>query len=93
MEYLVEGTKYKLSYSDLKEKYILTVQLSDNEFIEQLPKALHLACIICYLKEIPTYVCLSDKGIIHELTHLLHIPEQTDIKQVRQLFKKQLELK
>ena len=71
IEYLSDGSKFSLSYSDLKEHYLNICEMSDSEFLENLPDALHLACFICFLKEIPTYVCLTDKGIVHELVHLL----------------------
>ena len=94
IEYLVDGHTFILSYKELREQYILFCEMSDDEFITQLPAATHLACVICYLKEIPTYVCLSDKGIIHELVHLLHIPDgnTTTINEIRELFRQQLML-
>lgn len=92
MEYIVDGSKYYLSYQQLKELYCEFCEKTNEEFVSSLPQAIHLACIICYLKEIPAYVCLSDKGIVHELAHMMHIPESTDIMSVRKLFKSQLEL-
>ena len=94
MKYIGGEYSYILKYSELKEQYIKHVNMSDEEFLKNLPSALHTACIICFLKEIPTYVCLIDEGIIHELTHLLHIPEdcEKDLKRIRKLFKKQLKL-
>lgn len=94
MDYLVEGQKYILSYPELKSKYLLFVGMSDVEFRKNLASALHLACIICYLKDIPTSKCLSDKGIVHELVHLLDIPEEEnlDFKRIRELFEQELKL-
>jgi len=94
MDYLVEGTKYSLSYSELKEQYLIHCNMTDEEFLFNLPSALHTACIICFFKEIPTYVCLSDKGIVHELVHLLHLRKDTipELPTIRELFKNQLKL-
>lgn len=94
MEYLVEGSKYNFSYTDVRQAYIEICALSDPEFVRQLPKAIHLACVICYFKEIPTYNCLSDRGIIHELAHAMDIGEQNTIslQSIRALFKEQLKL-
>lgn len=94
MEYLVEGIKYNISYQELKEEYLKHVFFTDEEFMENLPSANHLANIICWFKEIPTSNCLSDKGIIHELAHLLHIKEEpaVDLKEIRKLFEEQLKL-
>lgn len=94
MQYLIEGDKYILHYQELKEQYILHIAMSDEEFMKNLPSALHLACVICFLKEIPTYICLSDKGVIHELTHLLQhgTDELIILKDIRKVFKQQLKL-
>ena len=94
IEYNVGDTKYLLHYQELKDHYIKHLEMSDEEFMKNIPSALHLACIICFLKEIPTYACLSDKGIIHELTHLLQFGETEliNLKEIRKVFKKQLKL-
>jgi hypothetical protein len=94
MIYLVEGLQYSLSYSDLRDRYNEFINLTDEEFLERVPEALHLACIICYLKETPLEHCLSDMGIIHELSHLLHIKEATlrDLPRIRITFEEVLHL-
>lgn len=94
IEYLLDGRKYLLSYQELREKYLTFCALSDKGFKKRLPEALHLACVICFLKEIPTYVCLCDIGIIHELAHALHIKDEntTPFSEIRELFKQQLKL-
>ncbi len=92
IEYNLSDRKYLLSYQHLREQYLTFVALSDKEFKKRLPEALHLACVICFLKEIPTYVCLADIGIIHELAHEIHIKDEntTPFKDIRKLFKSQL---
>lgn len=94
MEYLVDGKRYVMSYQELREEYRRFCKMGNKEFLENLPAAAHLACIICFLKQIPTSVCLADTGIVHELLHLMHIPEgnTTSLKEVRKLFKKSLKL-
>ena len=89
MEYLVDGVTFSYSYQELKDKYNDFCLKSDADFISELKEALHLACFICFVKEVPTYVCLSDKGIIHELIHLLHIPDgnTSTLTEIRELFK------
>jgi len=88
IEYLSEGAKFSLSYQELREHYLNFCDMSDADFLKNLADALHLACVICFLKEIPTYVCLSDKGIIHELVHLLkENGTTTEIEEIRDLFK------
>lgn len=88
MEYLVEGKKYNISYSELKERYTDISELPLDKFLLILPEVLHLTCIISYLKEIPTYITLSDTGLIHELVHLLHIGDEplVDAEKIRQQF-------
>lgn len=93
IEYLSEGTKFSLSYQELREHYLNFCDMSDDEFLEKIPDALHLACIICFLKEIPTYICLTDKGIIHELVHLLkENGTTTSLEEIRDSFKQTLSL-
>ena len=71
MYYLSENIKYNISYQELKEKHNKFCEMTHEEFEKNIVKALHLACIICFFKEIPTYVCLTDRGIIHELIHII----------------------
>lgn len=94
MEYISDGRKFSLSYSELKEKYLEFIDMEAEEFMENIHDALHLAVIICFLKEIPTYVCLIDTGIIHELTHLLKGRDYTttEVEDIIELFKETLEL-
>lgn len=92
--YLVGESEFSFSYEDVKEEYLRFCEMTDDEFKANLPAALHLACVICYFKEVPTYVCLSDKGIIHELAHMIHIGDMntTSTKEIRRLFKLWLKL-
>lgn len=94
MEYLVNGRKFSFSYNEVRDHYITFCEMSDEEFRSKLVSALHLACFICFVKEIPTYVCLIDDGLIHELVHLMDNPDcpLTDLQTVRELFKNQLKL-
>ena len=94
MEYIVNGKKYSLSYQELREWYYKIKEMEDVEFMQNLPKILHLACIICFLKEIPTHACLCDEGIVHELVHLLDGSETSsyDLKSTRELFNEICEL-
>ncbi len=86
MEYLVDGSKFNFRYSEVKDAYEIYVTCKDTKFIKELVKVLHLSCFICYFKEIPTYVCLSDKGLIHELVHMLESKEYHDLHRIRKLF-------
>jgi hypothetical protein len=88
MEYIVDGSHFIFSYQEVKDKCYEFSNMKDEDFVNNLPAATHLACVVCYFKEVPTYLCLSDKGIIHELIHLMHIPEgnTTTLKEIRKLF-------
>lgn len=94
MEYLVDEKRYLLSYSELREEYVRHIEMTDEEFMKNLPSALHLACVICFLKETPSYIVLSDKGVIHQLAHLLHLGDTPldPLYEVRALFKESLNL-
>jgi len=95
MEYIIDGTTFDWSYSELRQGYRYFIELTDDEFLADLPAVLHFACFVCFIKEIPSYVCLSDKGIIHELIHILQSGVDGSVarlSEIRQLFKDQLEL-
>lgn len=80
--------KYVFSYADLREDYLRFTMMSDEDFIEHLPDVLHFACYVCYIKEIPSYRCLSDSGIVHELIHLALGDDvtRTPLDKIRDLF-------
>ncbi len=94
MQYLIDGREYSISYNKLKQEYLNFCNLSDEDFLKKLPAALHLACVICWFKESPTDVVLSDVGIIHQLAHLLHMPDEPAVKigEIRETFKSCLHL-
>lgn len=89
MEYTCENIRYTWSYIELREKYMQIVGFSEDEFMDRLPEILHTACFICYVKEEPLNRTLSDMGIIHELAHLIHIPDESmvDLPRVMETFK------
>jgi hypothetical protein len=86
MTYLIEDHKYEFKYSEVKDYYDEYCACTDEKFIEDVVKVLHLACFICFLKEIPSYHCLSDTGIIHELVHMLESKDYTHIRELRKRF-------
>lgn len=94
LEYIIDGHKYNLSYNELRNEYIRFCYMADKEFKKNLPAALHLACVICWLKETPSTYCLGDRGIIHELAHELHIGRDNTntFQELRDLFKQTLKL-
>jgi hypothetical protein len=94
MEYILEDKHFLISYQELKGLYLTYSNFSNLEFINNINKILHTACIICYLKEIPSSICLSDIGIIHELIHVADktYVEPYEIENVRNLFIKQCKL-
>lgn len=94
MIYEIEGSKYHLSYQELRSKYLSICGMTNIQFMANLPEIAHLACIICYLKEIPTEHVVGDKGIVHELIHLMHIPDGNtrSLRDIRKQFKSQLKL-
>ena len=88
MVYLVDNNQYSLSYTELKSWYLKIRDYSDIDFLRNIAEVLHVSCIICWVKEVSPDLTIGDKGLIHELVHLLHIPEEDkpDLKQVRELF-------
>lgn len=94
MDYVLDGRTFSISYRALKEEHTRLCEMDDATFLASLPDALHLACVVCFLKERPTYLCLSDTGIVHELVHLLGPPDgnPTLLADVRALFLEALRL-
>lgn len=76
----------------MREMHLEFSNLTDEEFLSRLPEIIHFAVFAAWIKEIPTEVCLSDKGIIHELVHLLHLPGEPvlSLKEIRTMFEDQL---
>lgn len=94
MIYKIENSEYHLSYSELRELYLQYCALSDMAFMSKLPEITHFACVVSYLKEIPLEHVVGDRGIVHELVHLMHIPDGNTrtFKDIRKQFKFQLKL-
>lgn len=90
MEYLVAGHKYSFSYSELKEDYERFRAMRDEEFLKQAINALHFACFVCFVKEVPSYICLSDVGVIHQLIHLINPSTREtalgELREIREMF-------
>jgi len=88
MTYIVNDSQYQVSYQELRLHYFSIKNYTDVEFATNLPKILHLTCMICWFKEVPMDQVIGDEGIVHQLTHLLHIPEEPliDLKEIRKQF-------
>lgn len=71
IEYITEsGSKYSVSWRNLRETYIKFVDMPIDEFANNLPQITHFACIVMWMKERGQYA-ISDEGIVHELIHLM----------------------
>ena len=92
--YLINGNKYSLSYEELKQKYGEIRKYSDGEFMTNLPKILHYSCFACWVLGVPSQDCLSDEGLIHQLIHLLAIPDEPliNLKQIREQFNTEMHI-
>lgn len=83
-----------MEYQDLRAHHQRLCLMDDDDFMASLPEAVHLAIVIAWFKDLPTGEVLGDCGVIHELAHLLHIPDEpmVDLKAIREQFKEQLKL-
>lgn len=92
MEYIVEGHKYHFSYQEMSNLHDKYCTYTDEEFLANIVEIIHFAAFACFFKEMPTHQCLSDAGILHQLIHLLHIPDEplTNLQGIRELFEKVL---
>ena len=92
--YTIEGRggSYGISYSELKEQYYKFIKMDDDDFLANLAAAAHFACIVGWFKEIGIDATIGDTGIVHELIHLIHIPDDasTSLLDVRRQFKELL---
>lgn len=92
MEYVVDNRRFILSYSELRELYYQFKEMSDEEFINNLPKVLHFVSLICWFKEL-CCVCLNDRGLLHRLIHLLDESERmVELEEIRILFNNLMKL-
>lgn len=94
MIYLVDSLPYELSYRNLRNEHTKIINYTDEEFMANLVEITHLACIISYLKELPIECTLGDTGIIHQLIHLMHIPNEPliNLQEIREQFNTLLKL-
>jgi len=85
-----QNKTFNLSYQELKEKYLYFNSLNEETFFKEIPKILHLVCIISFLKEIPAYCLVADECLIHELVHCLDETCEKDtlmFNKLKKLFK------
>ena len=94
MYYLVNSKKYSFSYTEMKELYDKYSKYSNKDFLENLPDIIHFSCIISYFKELNNEQTISDEGLIHQLVHLLTIPNEPliEIKEIRNQFNELMRL-
>lgn len=94
IEYIVGETKYAISYRELREAYSRLTNMDNAAFLKALPEAIHTACVISWFKELPADATIGDRGVVHELAHILHLGEtdESEILRIRALFSKLLEL-
>lgn len=94
-----DGSKYGFSYQEMREQYHQYKAMTDKQFFHRknLIQALHFACFVAFIKELPNSATLSDQGLIHQLVHHLHIGDEPYVKserrKTRQQFDDLLELK
>ena len=59
------GATYSLSYRELRERVQEFVDMTDEKFLESLPEAAHLACIVSWVKELGIDETVGDEGVVH----------------------------
>lgn len=86
--YKVGENEYTYNPSLLQMHYQSFLEMSDEEFLDNIFNALHFACFMSFVKRIDHVETLSDKGVIHELVHLGKeaTRKYTNIKIVRKKF-------
>ena len=67
--------------------------MTDEEFLNNLPSAAHLACFIGWMKELSLNELVGDQGIVHELIHLMdNTREIRELPKIRKQFESLLKL-
>jgi len=86
--YKIENREYVYDPTMLRLHYDTFTIMNDEEFLENLPSALHFACFMSFVLKLDHVKTLSDVGIIHELVHLSNKSTKrfSDVKEVRQKF-------
>lgn len=86
------GATYSLSYRELRERVQEFVDMTDEKFLESLPEAAHLACIVSWVKELGIDETVGDEGVVHQIMHLMTCPTTVDLHRFRDDFKRILAL-
>jgi len=71
-KYSVGDKTYNYNYESIQYTQLEIINYTDEEFMDNLPRILHFACLMSYVKNLSIKDTLSDTGIIHELVHLLN---------------------
>ena len=87
-DYKVGGHSYSVSLDQLRSQYHKIFFFDDNDFMENLPEVLHYVCFFKWLQKDGHKETLSDKGLLHELIHLQHIPNEplVNLFEIREKF-------
>jgi hypothetical protein len=93
MEYKLKGKTYHFSLDELRKHYEEFISISDEEFMRRLPEILHFSCFVSWLNQTSNHDT-SDLGVLHQLIHLLHIPEEPLIvlQDIRKQFKEEFHI-
>ena len=92
--YKVGNKEFLFDIKSLQYSFKQYKNYNDEEFLNDIENILHFAVYMCWLKEIPSDICLSDDGIVHQLVHLLKrsTKKHSDIKEIRKNFNKFLKI-
>lgn len=71
-----ERTVFSIDYDELTREYHLYKNETDEFWLNNLVKILHFSVVACYHTNVDMNNSISDIGIIHELVHMLHIPDE-----------------
>ena len=94
MDYTINNKRYSINLNELQFEYNKVISYSDQQFLDNLVEITHLACVIAFYKKLDAIDTISDEGIIHQLIHLMHIPNEPLIvlSDIRFLFNQKLKI-
>lgn len=93
MEYTLQTPKgenrtYTYNPSELVAEYNSICSMSVEQFRLNISKVLHYSVFACYIFNIPSKDVCSDQGLLHQLIHLVDIPDEPLVQasEIQQLF-------
>jgi hypothetical protein len=71
-KYKIGNTLYGMDIVSLRNDYQRFIEMTDEQFAENLVQAAHYAVFVSFYKNLTPLQSIGDEGVVHQLIHLLH---------------------